>query len=451
MSASEVREAMESATEAQASPSAQPVASEEVAAEEDLDSDDDEDSGGFDYAALEQAKQLVDNGSQGASAEPGQKRSAADPLEGEPARKKQRGPRTKETNKRRKKQRRQDDILRAKEAGLPAPWHVPPSSVANADVDRPCVDGASTTAATEDSSVVGAQGAAMSPSPAAEVACAVAATNVVGDSPVRPAPLDYSDAAECQSNPSAAVARVAKENARRAKIAEARSSQTVFVTNLPFKIPESELRDWLSSFGTIRQLTISRDKGTHKVLGYCHVEYEALEVAEALLAQDNLVEKQGRIVRMGRAGEKLEFLLPEGLKDDIRALMKEKYEGANISTLKDAWQIRHEKQKLDVAKWGFKNFSSAMRTIAGITLEKHIEKGLTYLAFFQDSPAHNVYLEQKKLKEEKAKEEAAKRAASPAEGVKFSEDAAPGSEEVPAKDATEPAVTPNEEENAQAA
>merc|ERR1712125_37373 len=99
--------------------------------------------------------------------------------------------------------------------------------------------------------------------------------------------------------------------------------------------------------------------------------------------------------------------LPEELKEDVRGLIREAYEGKNISTIKDAWQKRHPGQKLDTAKYGFKNFSTAMHTVEGVKLEHHFvnKEMLTYLAFFIDSPAHKAFLEERKKAEA---EEAAK-------------------------------------------
>merc|ERR1712190_633309 len=87
------------------------------------------------------------------------------------------------------------------------------------------------------------------------------------------------------------------------------------------------------------------------------------------------------------------------------------YEGKNISTIRDAWQKRHPGQKLDACKWGFKNFSHAMQTVEGIHLEKHLEKGPTFLAFLEGSPAHQRFIEERRQFEEKKKHEAAAAAA----------------------------------------
>merc|ERR1712048_1273746 len=104
--------------------------------------------------------------------------------------------------------------------------------------------------------------------------------------------------------------------------------------------------------------------------------------------------------------------LPQELQDDIVALIREAYEGKNLSTIKDAWLKRHPGQSLDTAKWGFKNFSTAMATIEDVTLELHLEKTLTKLAFFEGSPAHLAYQEDKRRWEA---QRAAKEAKSSAE------------------------------------
>merc|ERR1712187_708732 len=94
-----------------------------------------------------------------------------------------------------------------------------------------------------------------------------------------------------------------------------------------------------------------------------------------------------------------QFELPVNIREDIRGLVREAYEGKNISAIKDAWQKRHPGQKLDACKWGFKNFSHAMQTVEGIILEKHLEKTLTFLAFLEGSPAHERFIEEKRQRE----------------------------------------------------
>merc|ERR1719277_500562 len=79
--------------------------------------------------------------------------------------------------------------------------------------------------------------------------------------------------------------------------------------------------------------------------------------------------------------------------------------------IKDAWQKRHPGQKLDTAKYGFKNFSTAMRTIPGLKFEHQVgtKKDLTYLAFFTGSAAHKAFLEERAKRDAaKAAEDAAK-------------------------------------------
>merc|ERR1719436_348884 len=140
---------------------------------------------------------------------------------------------------------------------------------------------------------------------------------------------------------------------------------------------------------------MSKDKATSKPLGYAHVQFESTASVEEALQKCDRFDVQGRVVRVARVGkgEKCQFELPQELQDDIVALIREAYEGKNISTIKDAWQKRHPGQKLDACKWGFKNFSHAMQTVEGVRLEKHLEKTLTFLAFLEGSPAHQRFIE----------------------------------------------------------
>merc|ERR1712187_160944 len=75
-----------------------------------------------------------------------------------------------------------------------------------------------------------------------------------------------------------------------------------------------------------------------------------------------------------------------------------------------------------MGKWGFKNFSTAVKSIDGVVLEAHLEKTLTNLPFFKESPAHVDYLAKKEAKEKevaanKAAEEAAAKASATASAV----------------------------------
>lgn len=193
-----------------------------------------------------------------------------------------------------------------------------------------------------------------------------------------------------------AAARCAKEAAMRARGVEGLNNRTLFVTNLSInKVTEQELRDWLGKCGVIRGIRLSRDKATTHLLGYAHVQFETPDsVAKAIQTCDKH-ELHGRVMRVTKQGQKLEFELPEEIKEDIRSLIREAYEGKNLSCLKDAWRKRHPGQVLDTAKWGFKNFSTAMKTIEGVAIETHADKQLTNLAFFQGSEAHGRFLQEK--------------------------------------------------------
>jgi len=218
------------------------------------------------------------------------------------------------------------------------------------------------------------------------------------------APAASSDVVD-QSRLQVAISRVAKDSERRARVAKATNSRSVFITNLPFKAQEEEIRSWLEKAGEIKGLRLNRDKVTTKALGFGHVQFESSQVADAAVEQCDKVELHGRVMRVAPVdpNTKFQFELPENIKEDLLGLMREAYEGKNISTIKDAWQKRHPGQKLDTAKWGFKNFSSSLKTLDGVTLEHHLEKTLTYLAFFDGSPAHKAYLEERSKRQAEGK------------------------------------------------
>ncbi|CAE8588000.1 unnamed protein product, partial [Polarella glacialis] len=232
----------------------------------------------------------------------------------------------------------------------------------------------------------------------------------------------------------AAVARLAKDAARRVRIAQAVNSRSVFITNLPFKATEDDIRSWLSPGGEIKEMRLSRDKATTRALGFGHVQFASPEAADEAVQKCDKVELQGRVMRLAlvTAGDKFHFELPEEIKEDVRSLMREAYEGKNISCIKDAWQKRHPGQKLDMTKWGFKNFSSAMKTVESVTLEHHLTKTLTFCAFFGGSPTHLAFLEEKRKKDEE-KKEGGDDAAQPAAGSGAGKRAAAEADRLPAE------------------
>lgn len=369
--------------------------------DDDVDSEMGDSLISFDYAALEEAQRIAaskDNiGDDAALAEEvGQKR-------------KQRGG-CKETHKRRKKERREDDILRAKQAGLKAPSLkeiLAAAAAASSSAES------SQKVASDSTSQPQPLDISIASSSEATESLPTQASVVPSETPVANEPsasATASGSTEPDAKAEASAKRFAKEAARRAKIAASVNARTVFITNLPFKVSETEISEWLVECGKIKRVRLSMDKGTSKPLGYAHVQFESAASVETAIAKYDRYDVQGRVVRVARVGKeaKCEFELPQELKDDIVALMKEKYEGMNISTIKDAWQKRHPGQKLDTHKFGFKNFSTAMKTISGISLEHHVEKVKTYLAFFTGSDAHTALLEDRKRRAAEKAEAAAK-------------------------------------------
>jgi len=364
------------------------AAAKEALSDDDVDSEAGDSLITFDYAALEEAQRIASQAPTTLEAEDDQ---AA-------LKRKQRGG-CKESKQRRKKQKREDDVLRAKKAGLPVPSLK--DILARAAAKAKAAPATSSASGSGETKTSDSQAAAAplaedgksEPSCSSNVAAAVEAKDGV-----------HTEACSADDpRTAAALRRVAKENARRALVAQAQNARTVFVTNLPFKTTEQEIKEWLGTCGEIKSVRLSRDKATTKSLGYAHVQFASPTSVEVAIEKCDRFDVQGRVVRLSRVaqGESFQFELPQEIKDDIRALMQE-FEGRNLSTIKDAWQKRHPGQKLNTSKWGFKNFSTAMRTIEGVCLEHHLEKTLTYLAFFQGSPAHHTFIEEKRRREEAA-------------------------------------------------
>jgi len=359
----------------------------------------DEDTSGLDYTALTKASKLPVN----PGAAHGKKRAG-----------------NKESQKRRKRQKRENDMLCVKQAGLAVPSlkdalkKVSEGSSAPIpslkDALREVAQGSSSSSSSAPAAVqtpgpVPVPDAALLAGRPAPVSYDDIADGVITPAEPRPAPATARPAsassapARKDSRVAAAFGRISKDSVRRVRAAQAANARSVFITNLPFKATEEEIRKWLEPGGPIKALKLTRDKNTTKVRGFGHVQFESAEAAATAVTRCDKVELHGRSLRIALVtGEKFQFELPQEIKDDIRGLMKEAYEGMNISTIKDAWQKRHPGQKLDTSKWGFRNFSTAMKTMEGLKLEHHLEKSLTYLAFFDGSDAHRKFLEEKKQK-----------------------------------------------------
>ncbi|CAJ1430266.1 unnamed protein product, partial [Effrenium voratum] len=345
----------------------------------------------------------------------------------ETAERKKRRAGTRESAKRRKRQKRENDILCVKQAGIAVPSLSEVLKGSKGAIVIPSLKEALTKPEAsevkepkaqleESASAQLAQGEPL-PVPVRQPVCYEdleddAPTPSAPSAPSAPfAPVDATEAAEVAGDAEAdspqvdhnrlalALNRLAKDSKRRARVAEAAKARSVFITNLPFKAKEEEIRGWLEPAGDIKGLRLNRDKVTTKALGYGHVQFASPQAAEAAVKQCDKIELHGRVMRVAPvSSEKFQFELPNNIKEDLRALISEAYEGMNISTIKDAWQCRHPGEKLNTTKWGFKNFSAALRTLEGVQLEHHLDKTLTFLAFFQDSPAHRAFLEAKAKK-----------------------------------------------------
>lgn len=328
---------------------------------------------------------------------------------------------TKESAKRRKRQKRENDILCVKQAGIALPSLHDVLKGNRKAIVIPSLKEALRQNATDQESAP----LAATPAPAASPVMSQSAGEASsGSRPVNRGvcyddleddPLEAAEDGSKAGNEkveqteaalqvdqerlAVALKRVTKDSQRRVKAAQAANARSVFITNLPFKAKEDEIRDWLGPAGDIKGLRLNRDKATTKALGYGHVQFASPEAAENAVKQCDKIELHGRVMRVAPiSDEKFQFELPEEIKEDLRNLLKEAYEGKNISTIKDAWQKRHPGQKLNTTKWGFKNFSTALKTLEGVTLEHHLEKTLTFLAFFDGSSKHKEFLEAKAKK-----------------------------------------------------
>merc|ERR1719476_863759 len=97
--------------------------------------------------------------------------------------------------------------------------------------------------------------------------------------------------------------------ARRAHQAECLQSRTVFITNIPFKMSEAEIRGWLSEGGAITVLRLGKDKETARPLGWGHVQFATAAQAKAAVERCDKREFHSRVLRVapGRPDEKFQF------------------------------------------------------------------------------------------------------------------------------------------------
>lgn len=356
-------------------------------------------------------------------------RKASEPVKKEDgADKKRRRGGNKQNKRERNKQKRQDDLQDASKVGVTLPvlrtaLHKAPGGVTSfaslkevlaaaaqasaAPAAAPSVQPEAAPAeapAAPEGSASGSSSAASRPVVSYDDALPSAAAPVVGSASTTPStPSAPAPAVKAQDpKTAAAVDRVMREAIRQAKVNQALNKRRVFVTNLSFKVTEDDIRAWLAPAGEIADIKLSRDKATTHPLGFGHVLFTSAAGAKAAVEKCDKTELHGRVMRIAAAGtgQKLDFDLPTEIKEDIKNLMRDGYEGKNISCIKQYWQKRHDGTKLDTAKWGFKNFSGAMKTVEGVSLEIHLEKTLTYVAFFTDSEAHKAYLEEKKRRAE---------------------------------------------------
>eukprot|EP00397_Hematodinium_sp_SG-2012_P032464 GEMP01034567.1.p1 GENE.GEMP01034567.1~~GEMP01034567.1.p1 ORF type:complete len:395 (+),score=81.28 GEMP01034567.1:368-1552(+) len=196
-----------------------------------------------------------------------------------------------------------------------------------------------------------------------------------------------------------------------AKINKERVKRTVFVNNLAFHATSEDLA-FLKKCGDIEEIRLGLNRSTHKQTGYAHVLFADKESAERAVAlygvdtedadEKEDAEIRGRRVviepsesvswfllpstlanRVGPWKKAPRFKLPLKMENDlVRLFIEKKYEGKNLSCLKTAYE-KTLKIKADVGKFGFSNFSAAIRTISRLRVEK---RHLTLVAYLADEP-----------------------------------------------------------------
>lgn len=77
--------------------------------------------------------------------------------------------------------------------------------------------------------------------------------------------------------------------------------QKLYVGNLPFQTDESELQDLFSRVGTVRSVTVMRDRATGQARGFAFVEMNTDEDAQKAIAELNEYQLGGRSLAVNEA------------------------------------------------------------------------------------------------------------------------------------------------------
>lgn len=77
--------------------------------------------------------------------------------------------------------------------------------------------------------------------------------------------------------------------------------QKLYVGNLPFQTEESELQDLFSRVGTVRSVTVMRDRATGQARGFAFVEMNTDEEAQKAIAELNEYQLGGRSLAVNEA------------------------------------------------------------------------------------------------------------------------------------------------------
>ncbi|MDD2677662.1 MAG: RNA-binding protein [Methylacidiphilaceae bacterium] len=121
-----------------------------------------------------------------------------------------------------------------------------------------------------------------------------------------PSPTDRPGAArEREREPRKAASPPAKSGSPMFESVVAPSTPRLYVGNLPYEVAESDLFDFFSKVGSVKNVDIVRDRRTNRSKGYGFVEMADLETAKQAFTQLNRVELVGRqIVVSGAKSER---------------------------------------------------------------------------------------------------------------------------------------------------
>lgn len=83
--------------------------------------------------------------------------------------------------------------------------------------------------------------------------------------------------------------------------APTKMNTTVYVSNIPFTILESDIKDLFSCYGYVLEIKMIRDRNSGQLRGFCFVTMEHADEMAAAISELNGKEFKGRALKVSEA------------------------------------------------------------------------------------------------------------------------------------------------------